>query len=81
MVQRIAVVCGSARTAPTTWYFRVKYAPDGRPGLARRVDILREPPVRGLRAMGWIYAGWALSQAFYREELHRTIGFSSLEDF
>jgi len=31
--------------------------------------------------MGRIYAGWALSQAFYREELWRGIGFSSLEDF
>ena len=31
--------------------------------------------------MGRIYAGWALSQAFYREELWRTVGFSSLEDF
>jgi putative tryptophan/tyrosine transport system substrate-binding protein len=31
--------------------------------------------------MGRIYAGWALSQAFYREELWRTIGFSSFEDF
>jgi len=31
--------------------------------------------------MGRIYAGWALSQAFYREELYRRIGFSSLEDF
>ena len=31
--------------------------------------------------MGRVYAGWALSQAFYREELWRTTGASSLEDF
>jgi homoserine O-acetyltransferase len=31
--------------------------------------------------MGRVYAGWGLSQAFYREELWRRIGFSSLEDF
>ena len=48
---------------------------------AWRDGYFAEPPVRGLRAMGRIYAGWALSQAFYREELYRTIGFSSLEDF
>jgi homoserine O-acetyltransferase len=28
------------------------------------------PPVGTLRAMGHIYAGWALSQVFYRERLH-----------
>jgi homoserine O-acetyltransferase len=31
--------------------------------------------------MGRIYAGWAMSQAFYREKLFETVGFSSLEDF
>jgi homoserine O-acetyltransferase len=31
--------------------------------------------------MGRIYAGWAMSQAFYREEAWRALGFSSLEDF
>ncbi len=31
--------------------------------------------------MGRVYAGWGLSQAFYREEVWRKIGFSSLEDF
>jgi homoserine O-acetyltransferase/O-succinyltransferase len=39
------------------------------------------PPVRGFQAMGRVYAGWGLTQAFYREELWRGIGFSSLEDF
>ena len=31
--------------------------------------------------MGRVYAGWGLSQAFYREEVWRKLGFSSLEDF
>ncbi len=31
--------------------------------------------------MGRVYAGWALSQAFYREELWRQCGAASLEDF
>ena len=38
-------------------------------------------PVRGERAFGRIYAGWALSQTFYRDELWRGLGFSSLDDF
>jgi homoserine O-acetyltransferase/O-succinyltransferase len=81
MVERIAVVCGSARTAPHNQVFleSLKYALMADP--AWHDGYFAEPPVRGLRAMGRIYAGWALSQAFYREELWRTIGFSSLEDF
>ena len=39
------------------------------------------PPTRVFQAMGRVYAGWGLSQAFYREEIWRKIGFSSLEDF
>ena len=38
------------------------------------------PPVRGLRAFGRVYAGWAFSQTWYREELHKTIGFETFED-
>ncbi len=37
------------------------------------------PPERGLRAFGRAYAGWAYSQAFYRRELWRELGFGSLE--
>ena len=37
------------------------------------------PPERGLRAFGRAYAGWAYSQAFYRHELWRELGFESLE--
>jgi hypothetical protein len=37
------------------------------------------PPTRGFQAMGRVYAGWGLSQAFHREEIWRKIGFSSLE--
>jgi homoserine O-acetyltransferase len=81
IVERIAVICGSARTAPHNQIFLegIKYALMADP--AWRDGYFAEPPARGLRAMGPIYAGWALSQAFYREELWRTIGFSSLEDF
>jgi homoserine O-acetyltransferase len=31
--------------------------------------------------MGRVYAGWALSQTFYRDELWRGMGFSSVEDY
>jgi len=36
----------------------------------------------GLKALGRVYAGWGLSQAFYREKLYESVlGFKSLEDF
>jgi homoserine O-acetyltransferase len=40
-----------------------------------------ERPVRALRAFSRVYAGWAMSQAFYRERLWAGIGYASLEDY
>src|SRR3981081_2888831 len=39
-----------------------------------------EQPATGLRAVGRVYAGWGFSQAFYREERYRDMGYSWLED-
>ncbi len=38
------------------------------------------PPSAGLKAFGRVYAGWAFSQTFYREQLHQRIGFETFED-
>lgn len=80
-VERICAVCGSARTSVHNAVFLqgVRAALTADPNW--RGDHFAAHPVRGLRAMGRIYAGWALSQAFYREGLHLKAGFSSLEDF
>ena len=80
-VARICAVCGSARTSIHNQVFLqgVRAALTGDPSW--RGDHFAAHPVRGLRAMGRVYAGWALSQAFYRERLHLTCGFTSLEDF
>ena len=37
------------------------------------------PPVKGLKAFGRVYAGWAFSQTFYREQIYRQQGFDSAE--
>ncbi len=37
------------------------------------------PPVNGLKAFGRIYAGWAFSQTFFREQMYRLQGFDSAE--
>jgi homoserine O-acetyltransferase len=80
-VERIAVVCGAARCAPHNQVFieGVKSALMADPTYQDGAFTGR--PVRGFRAMGRIYAGWALSQTFYREELWRSLGASSLEDY
>jgi homoserine O-acetyltransferase len=71
-VERIVVNCGSARTAPHNFVFLE--------GIRTTLQAAATPQ-QGLRAMGRIYAGWALSQTFYRREMWRGMGFASLEDF
>ena len=80
-VERIAATCGSAKTSPHNYVFLegVKAALTADP--AWQDGWFATPPTRGFHAMGRVYAGWGLSQAFYREEEWRKLGFSSLEDF
>lgn len=40
----------------------------------------KTPPVVGLKAFGRVYAGWAFSQAFYREGYYRRLGFQTVEE-
>ena len=80
-VARICAVCGSARTSIHNRVFLegVRATLTGDP--AWTGTHFTAHPTRGLRAMGRVYAGWAMSQAFYREKLYETVGFTSLEDF
>lgn len=83
MVERAFVVCGSGRTAPHNKVFLS--------GLLRTLEAAPEhlgggrfssEPAPALRAFGHIYAGWGLSQDFYRAELYRTVlGAPDLETF
>ena len=36
--------------------------------------------MRGLKAFGRVYAGWAFSQTFFREHLYRSLGFETVEE-
>ncbi len=80
-VERIAVVCGSARCAPHNRVFIEGAMNALMADPAFQDGVFTSRPVRGFRAMGRVYAGWALSQTFYREELWRSLGASSLEDY
>ena len=72
VVERIVVNCGSAKTAPHNFVFLE--------GVRACLQAARTEE-EAKRAMGRIYAGWALSQTFYRRELWRGLGYKDLEDF
>ena len=80
MVDAILPFCASARTSPHNKVFLE--------GVKAALLADREfaggdyvsPPEAGLRAFGRVYAGWAYSQAFYRERLHRELGFETFEE-
>ena len=76
-VERLLAVCGSARTAPHNWVFLegVKAALQADPAFSD--GHYRAPPLRGLDAFGRVYAGWAYSQAFFRNHEYRALGYAS----
>jgi homoserine O-acetyltransferase/O-succinyltransferase len=83
LVERAIVVCGSARTSVHNKVFLS--------GLLRTLEAAPEyqgngqfsaEPVAALKAFGHIYAGWGLSQDFYRARLFETaLGAPDLESF
>ncbi|QBD74549.1 alpha/beta fold hydrolase [Ktedonosporobacter rubrisoli] len=81
MVERIVPFCGTAKTWPHNIVFlegvKAALCADG----AWNNGWYTEQPYTGLRAMGRVYAGWGLSQAFYRDAIYLKLGYSSLEDY
>ena len=81
MVERIAPWCGAARTTPHTHVFIEGFTSALRADAAWNHGHYAQPPATGVRAMARVYAGWGLSQAWYREELYKQLGHPSVEDF
>ena len=77
MVERICPFAGSARTAPHNFVFLEGI----RSALEVDMQDNKERPEVGIRAFARVYAGWGFSQPFYKQELWRKLGFSSLENF
>jgi homoserine O-acetyltransferase len=81
MVARVLALCGTARTSEHNKVFlegvRAALIADE----AWQDGCFVRPPVRGLRAIGRIYAGWALSQSFYRERIFAKLGYPDLESY
>jgi homoserine O-acetyltransferase len=81
MVERICVVCGSARTSPNNFVFLEGIKAALTTDCLWHDNWFADQPVRGLKAFGRGYAGWGLSQAFYSEGLYKGLGFPTIEDF
>jgi homoserine O-acetyltransferase/O-succinyltransferase len=80
-VERICAICTSARTSEHNKVFLEGVRATLTADQAWTGSYFRDRPVTGLRAMGRVYAGWAMSQAFYRQKEWANVGFSSLEDW
>lgn len=81
MVDAIAPVCGAARCAPHNAVMLDGLIAALRADAAFQDGWYDKPPQKGLRAMARNFAGWGMSQAFFREEAYREMGFGSVEDF
>ena len=81
MVQRIFPFCGSAKTSLHNIVFLEGVKAALQADAAWKGGWYESPPKTGLRAVGRVYAGWGLSQAFYWDKVYLEMGYSSLEDF
>ncbi|HEY0210101.1 alpha/beta fold hydrolase [Acerihabitans sp.] len=79
-VRALLPICGSARCWPLNHVFLegVKAALRADPAFAG--GDYASPPLAGLAAFGRVYAGWAYSAAFYRDELYQALHFATRED-
>lgn len=82
MVQRILPFQGSAKCSRHNFVFLEGAKAALMADAAFADGWYKEPPNKGLRAFGRVYAGWGLSQAFYRNGADlKIMGYASLEDF
>ena len=80
LVDAILPFCASARTSPHNQVFLEGVKAALQADRAFAGGDYASPPAAGLKAFGRVYAGWAYSPAFYRERLHRELGFETWEE-
>jgi homoserine O-acetyltransferase/O-succinyltransferase len=78
-VKAILPFCASAKTAEHNIVFLAGVKAALQADSVYADGRYESPPVKGLKAFGRIYAGWAFSQTFYRDEMFRLKGFDSAE--
>lgn len=80
-VERIAALCGTARTTDhnRVFLYSLRAALKGDP--AWNGERFEAMPERGFHTFTQIYASWAASQAYYRAQPYLAWGYESLEDY
>ncbi len=81
LVRRIMPTGGASRCSPHCRVFLEGVKAALTADAAYAGGDYEAPPERGLRAVGRVYAGWGLSQAFYRQGLYRQMGSETVEAF
>ena len=80
MVDAILPFCSSAKTSIHNHVFlegvKAALQADG----TFNNGNYQSPPTAGLKAFGRVYAGWAFSQTYYRQQLYRNLGFETAEE-
>jgi homoserine O-acetyltransferase len=78
-VGSVLAICATAKCYPHNYVFLEGVAS----ALMADSDFANghyvKPPTRGLTAFATVYAGWAYSQAFFRDGCYRELGFESVE--
>ena len=73
-------VAGAARCSPHNAVFLAGVEAALRADPAFDDGRYTTPPRAGLRAFGTVYAGWAYSQAFFRDGTYRELGYADVAD-
>lgn len=80
MVRRIAPYCGSARTAHHNYVFLEGIRATLTTDPSFQNGHYEVQPSAGKRAVGRVWAGWGLSQTFFRQERWSELGLTSRDD-
>lgn len=80
-VQRIAALCGTAKTTDHNRVFLYSLRAALTSDPAWNGEQFEGVPERGFHTFTQIYASWAASQAYYRAKPYLGWGYSSLEDY
>jgi len=79
MVKAILPFCASAKTSEHNIVFLEGVKAALQADAVYDDGNYQKPPVKGLKAFGRVYAGWAFSQTFYREQMYKLKGFDTAE--
>jgi homoserine O-acetyltransferase/O-succinyltransferase len=81
MVERLATIAGSARTASFNRVFLLSMRRALELDPAFEGGYYARPPVQGLKAFASIYAGWGVSEEFFRLKTYAAFGADNHEEF